>query len=115
MVIAFALVMSTAIVLALYSSTLALRFRTQQAATLMQMGGFIAVLFTPAYVPADLLQGWLHAIATVNPMSYVLAGARQGFLGGVTWAHTWPALLAISGLLLGLGSLAVRGLRRTGR
>jgi ABC-2 type transport system permease protein len=113
--LAFALVMATAIALALYSSTLALRFRTQQAAPLMQMGGFIAVLFTPAYVPADLLQGWLHAVATVNPMTYVLGGVRQAFVGGVTWAHTWPALVAISGLLLGLGWLAVRGLRRTGR
>jgi ABC-2 type transport system permease protein len=113
--IAFGLVMATAVALSLYSTTLALRFRTQQAATLMQMGGFIAVLFTPAYVPIDLLQGWLHAIATINPMTYVLGGVRQGFVGGVSWADTWPALVAISGLLLGLGALAVRGLRRTGR
>jgi ABC-type multidrug transport system permease subunit len=111
--LAFALVMATAICLALYASTLALRFRTQQAAPLMQMGGFIAVLFTPAYAPEDLLQGWLHAIATVNPMTYVLGGVRQGFLGAVTWADTWPALVAVAGSILVLGALAVRGLRRT--
>jgi ABC-2 type transport system permease protein len=31
----------------------------------------------------------------------------------VTWADTWPALLAIVGLLAALGTLALRGLART--
>jgi len=113
--LAFALVMGLATGLACYSTTLALVFRTQQAAPLMQMGGFILVLFTPAFAPEDLLAGWMHAIATINPVTYVLAGVRQGFVGDVTWADTWPALLAIGGMLLVLGSLAARGMRRTGR
>jgi ABC-2 type transport system permease protein len=114
-ILAFGLVMGMATALACFSTTLALRFRTQQAAPLMQMGGFIAVLFTPAYAPENLLAGWMHAIATVNPVTYVLEGARQGFLGSVTWHHTWPALLALAGMLAGLGWLAARGMRRTGR
>jgi ABC-type multidrug transport system permease subunit len=115
LLLAFLLVMGTATALAFYAVTLALRFRTQQAAPLMQMGSFIAVLFTPAYLPQDLLQGWLRAVSTVNPMTYVLEGARQGFVGTVTWADTWPALVAIGGMCLVLGGLAVRGMRRTGR
>lgn len=113
--LAFLLVMATATALAFYSVTLALRFRTQQAAPLMQMGGFVAVLFTTAYAPEALLQGWLHAVATVNPVTYVLEGARQGFVGSLTWGDTWPALLAITGLVSVLGALAVRGMLRTGR
>jgi ABC-2 type transport system permease protein len=113
--LAFLLVMALATCLACFSTTLALRFRTQQAAPLMQMGGFIAVLFTPAYAPEDLLAGWMHTIATINPVTYVLEGARQGFIGSVTWADTWPALLAVTGMLAVLGGLAARGMRRTGR
>ncbi|HEU4657315.1 MAG TPA: ABC transporter permease [Capillimicrobium sp.] len=109
------LVMGTASCLAFYAISLALRVRTQQAAPLMQMGSFILVLFTTAYAPEDLLQGWLRDVATINPMTYVLEGVRQGFVGDVTWADTWPALLAIAGMLLALGALAVRGMRRTGR
>lgn len=113
--LAFGLVMATAVSISLFSIVLALRFRTQAAAPLMQMGAFIAVLFTPAYAPEALLQPWLQTIARINPMTYVLDGVRQGFLGPVTWAETWPALVATTGMLAVLGSLAARGMRRTGR
>ena len=108
------LVMGLATAVAFYAVLVALRFRTQQAAPLMQTAGFIAVLFTTAYAPKPLLAGWLRAIATVNPVNFVLEGVRQGFTGSVTWADTWPALLAVGGLLVGLGGLAVRRLGRVG-
>jgi ABC-2 type transport system permease protein len=113
--LAFLLVMGLSTCLACYATTLALHFRTQQAAPLMQMGGFIAVLFTPAYAPADLLAGWMRAIAVVNPVTYVLQGVRQGFVGPVTWSGTWPALAAIAAMLVVLAALAARGMRQTGR
>jgi ABC-type multidrug transport system permease subunit len=108
------LVMGLATVLAFYSVLVALRFRTQQAAPLMQTVGFMAVLFTTAYAPKELLAGWMRAIADVNPITHVLEGVRQGFVAHVTWAETWPALVAIGGLLLALGALAVRRLERVG-
>ncbi|HEY1540227.1 MAG TPA: ABC transporter permease [Solirubrobacteraceae bacterium] len=112
--IAAILVMGLAAAMACYATLVALRFRTQQAAPLMQVGSFIAVLFTTAYAPRDLLSGWLGAIADVNPVTHVLEGARQGFVGDVTWAATWPALASIAGLVLVLGLLAVRGMGRQG-
>jgi ABC-type multidrug transport system permease subunit len=112
--IAFLLAMGLATIMAFWSIVIALRFRTQQAAPLMQVANFIAVLFTTAYAPKDLLSGWLRTIATVNPVTQVLEGARQGFVGSVTWHDTWPAVLAIVGLQLLLGSLAVRSMRRYG-
>jgi ABC-type multidrug transport system permease subunit len=112
--IAAILVMGLAAAMACYATLVALRFRTQQAAPLMQVGSFIAVLFTTAYAPRDLLSGWLGAIADVNPVTHVLEGARQGFVGDVTWAATWPALVSIAGLVLLLGLLAVRGMGRQG-
>lgn len=112
LVVALALIMGLAAAMACFSVTLALRFRTQQAAPLMQMGSFVGVLFTPAYAPKELLAGWLEAVAAFNPVSLVLAGVRQGFVGQVTWADTWPGVLAVAGLLLVFGGLASRGLRR---
>jgi ABC-2 type transport system permease protein len=108
------LVMGLATAIAFYAIMVALRFKTQQAAPLMQTIGFIAVLFTTAYAPMDLLAGWMRAIATINPVTQVLEGVRQGFVANVTWAETWPALAAVAGLLFVLGALAVRMLGRVG-
>lgn len=112
LLVAVLLVMGLAAALACFSVTLALRFRTQQAAPLMQMGSFVGVLFTPAYAPKALLAGWLAVVATLNPVTLVLAGVRQGFVGEVTWATTVQAVLAIVGMIAVFGTLAVRGLRR---
>ena len=113
-VLAAVLVMGLAAAAACYSILLALRFRTQQAAPLMQVGTFVAVLFTTAYAPRELLSDWLGTIADLNPVTHVLEGVRQGFVGDVTWATTWPALLAVAGLIAIFGALAVRGMRRQG-
>ncbi len=114
LLLAAVLVMGLAAAMACYATLVALRFRTQQAAPLMQMGSFILVLFTTSYAPRELLSGWLRAIADVNPVTHVLEGVRQGFVGDVTWAATWPALVSIAGLVLVFGALAVRSMRRQG-
>ena len=112
LLVALLLVMGLASALACFAVTLALRLRTQQAAPLMQMGSFVGVLFTPAYAPKELLAGWLEVLATLNPVTLVLTGVRQGFVGEVTWSATWPAVLALVGLVVVFGALAARGLRR---
>jgi ABC-type multidrug transport system permease subunit len=113
MALSVVLVMALAAAAACWSASVALKFRTQQASPLMQVGTFIAVLFTTSYAPMALLAPWLRAIARLNPVTYVLEGVRQGFVTHVTWADTWPALLASAGLLAGLGALALRGMART--
>ncbi len=99
---------------ACYGVLLALKFRTQAAAPLMQAGVFMAVLFTTAYAPQELLTGWLEVVAKYNPVSLVLETVRQGFVGEVTWADTWPGLLALAGIGAVLVTLAMRGLQRAG-
>jgi ABC-2 type transport system permease protein len=79
----------------------------------MQAGMMALTLTTTAYAPLALLQGWLQKVAELNPVTEVLEAARQGFVGTVTWAGTWPGLLALSGLLAILGALALREMRRT--
>jgi ABC-type multidrug transport system permease subunit len=99
-------------VTASYSVTLALKFKTQAAAPLMQAGVFMGVLFTTSYAPQSLLNGWLYYVAKYNPVTQIVEGIRQGFVGDVTWADTWPALLALAGLLSLVVFLALRGLNR---
>jgi ABC-2 type transport system permease protein len=115
LLIAYALLMGMAAAMACFATIVALRFRTQQAAPLMQMGNFIAVLFTTSYAPRELLADWLGTIADVNPVTHVLDGTRQGFVGAVTWADTWPAFVSMAGMILVLGALALRSLTRVGR
>jgi ABC-type multidrug transport system permease subunit len=111
---AYLMVAAMAAVAACWGSFLALRFKSQSAAPLMQAGMMALILTTTAYAPLALLGPWLQRIARVNPVTHVLEAARQGFVGGVSWAETWPGLLAIAGLLAILGSLALREMRRTG-
>jgi ABC-2 type transport system permease protein len=97
-----------------YGVTLALRFKTQSAAPLMQAGVFMAVLFTTSYAPQKLLTGWLQDVARYNPMTQVVDAIRQGFTGSVSWSETWPGLLALAGLAAAVMFLALRGLRHAG-
>jgi ABC-2 type transport system permease protein len=110
--IAVVLVMGMAAVAACWGSMLAFHFRTQTAAPLMQAGMFIMILFTTAYAPLDLLQSWLQTVAEINPVTQVIEGVRQGFVGDVSWSDTWPAFLVVAGLVSLFGGLALRELRR---
>ncbi len=111
--LALLIVMGTAIVAATWGTSLAMRFKTQSAAPLMQAGMFVAVLLTTAYAPLELLQGWLQSIARINPVTQVVEAARQGFIGeDVSWAGTWPGLLALAGLATLFTWMALRAMRR---
>jgi ABC-2 type transport system permease protein len=112
LVIAIVLVMGMAAVAACWGSMLALHYRSQTAAPLMQAGMFLLILTTTAYAPLALLQGWLATVARLNPATQVIEGVRQGFVGGVTWSDTWPAFLVVAALIALLGSLALHELRR---
>jgi ABC-2 type transport system permease protein len=113
LVVCYLMVAATAAAAACWGSMLALRYKSQSAAPLMQAGMMALVLLTPAYAPLALLQPWLETVAEINPLTDVLEAARQGFVGSVTWADTWPGLVAIAGLLAVLGALALREMRRT--
>jgi len=101
----------------LWGVFMAVTFRTQQAGPLMQQGVFLAVFLSTAYTPQGLLRGWLEGAARYNPVTYVLELARQGTVTGIepSLAHTWPGVVALLGLGLGLSLLVRSGLARMGR
>jgi ABC-2 type transport system permease protein len=113
LVIALFVVMGMGTVAACWGTTLALKYRSQSAAPLMQAGMLLVILTTTAYAPLGLLTGWLQTVAKYNPVTQILEAARQGFIGSVTWSDTWPGLLCLAGLLALLSALALRGMRRT--
>jgi ABC-2 type transport system permease protein len=114
LLLAIALACMFASLAAAWSMILAMRFRTQAAAPLMQASGFIAVLFTTSYAPEELLSGWFGEIAHWNPVTQIVEAVRQGFVANVTWSETWPALLVIAVLGAVLVAAALRGLLRMG-
>ncbi len=113
LLVAFLAVMAMGTVAALYGCALALKFRTQSAAPLMQAGMFVLVLMTTSYAPKNLLQPWLQTVSEINPLTQVLEMARQGFVTGeVTWADTWPGLVALAAMIAIFAAFALRGMRR---
>jgi ABC-2 type transport system permease protein len=97
----------------LWATGVAMRLRTMQAGPVMQLPVFLVLFFAPVYVPLDLLEGWIHAVATVNPATAFLEAGR-GFVSGE------PTRVATAfGLATGLGALltlwALRGLRSAER
>jgi len=94
----------------LWSAGVAMRLRTQQAFPVMQMPVFILLFFAPVYVPLNLLQGWLHAVAKINPITPLLEEGR-GLISGEP-DKTLRAFAILAGLLLIFVVWATRGLRR---
>jgi len=113
LLLAYLMVAAMAAVAACWGSALALRFKSQSAAPLMQAGMMAAIFTTAAYAPLALLQPWMRTVAEANPVTRVVDAARQGFLGAVTWAETWPAILVLAGLIALLVAWSLREMRRT--
>jgi ABC-2 type transport system permease protein len=105
---ALALLLSLAAVL--WAAGVAMRLRTMQAGPVMQMPVFLILFFAPVYVPLALLQGWIHAVATVNPITRVLEAGRGLIAGSPT--EVAVAFAVAIGLAAALSLWAVRGLRR---
>jgi ABC-type multidrug transport system permease subunit len=94
----------------LFAAGIAFRFRSIQAGPLMQTPVFLILFLAPVYVPLPLLTGWIHAVASVNPLTAVLDGARTLLAGtgsGIALAFVVAAALAVV-----LAQFAIRGLRQ---
>jgi ABC-2 type transport system permease protein len=65
----------------LWASGVAMRIRSIQGGPLMQLPIFLILFLAPVYVPLSLLSGWIHAVASVNPVTALLEAGR-GFISG---------------------------------
>jgi ABC-2 type transport system permease protein len=91
----------------LWACGVAMRLRTEQAGSLIQMPVFLILFLAPVYVPVELLNGWVHAVAKVNPATPVLEAGRSLLAGS-------PEKVALS-LAIMAGGIAVMAVwARTG-
>jgi ABC-type multidrug transport system permease subunit len=65
----------------LWACGIAMRFRSMQAGPIMQTPVFLVLFLAPVYVPLSLLRGWIHAVATVNPVTRLLEACRSLLAG----------------------------------
>jgi ABC-2 type transport system permease protein len=94
----------------LFAGGVAFRTRTIQAGPAMQMPVFIVLFLAPVFVPLDLVGGWVHSVAKVNPFTAIIEGGRDLISG-----QSFSALLAYGiavALPIAFSVWAVRGLRR---
>jgi ABC-2 type transport system permease protein len=94
----------------LWACGVAMRFRTMQAGPIMQMPVFLFLFFAPVYVPLALLNGWIEAVATLNPLTYVLEAVRSMLAGDEV--HVLSAFAIAAGLVLLFAFWSLRGLRK---
>jgi len=94
------------LVAALWACGVAMFLRTEQAGALIQMPVFVVLFLAPVYVPLNLLSGWIHTVARINPATAALEAAR-GLLAGS------PVKVALAfGLLAGGAAVTAVWARR---
>jgi ABC-2 type transport system permease protein len=96
-----------------WAGGVAFRFRTIQAGPLMQTPVFLILFLAPVYVPLQLLKGWIHDVASVNPATAFLDAGR-GLISGVQ-DHTGLAFVCAVGLILLFAVWLLSGLRAAER
>ena len=79
----------------------------------MQIPIFVGLFLAPVYVPLSLLTGWIHSVASYNPVTALLTAGR-GFISGepAKSALAFACGLALAALM---AVYALRGLRRAER
>jgi ABC-2 type transport system permease protein len=109
----YALALCLSICGTLWAAGVMFRARDPQLGPAMQIPMFIAIFLAPVYVPLALLEGWLHAVATVNPVTYIMQSARDLLAGHPH--DTGIAVYAVVGLLAVLLAWALTGVRSAER
>jgi ABC-2 type transport system permease protein len=94
----------------LWASGVAMRFQSVQAGPIMQTPVFLILFFAPVYVPLNLLRGWIHAVATANPVTRLLEASRSLLAGSPT--EIGIAFGVAFGLIALFSLWALGGLRR---
>jgi ABC-type multidrug transport system permease subunit len=89
---------------ALWACGVAFFLRTEQAGSLIQMPVFVILFLAPVFVPVNLLSGWIHAVAQVNPVTAMLEAGRGLLAGSPVKVGLAFGLLAASVALLAVFS-----------
>lgn len=94
----------------MWAAGVAMRVRSIQGGPLMQFPVFLILFLAPVYVPLELLSGWIHAVASVNPVTALLESGRGFVSGDPTLVAAAFAIAAVLPVLFALWARG--GLRR---
>ena len=94
----------------MWAAGVAMRVRSIQGGPLMQFPTFLVLFLAPVYVPLSLLSGWIHAVASINPITALLEAGRGFISGDATQVALAFALAVVLPVLFGLWARG--GLRR---
>jgi ABC-2 type transport system permease protein len=116
LLLAYLLLGLVTIGLSAFSYALALKLRSIRAVSpLIQLLSQNLLLLSGVLLPIALAPRWLRVIAAWNPLTYVVAGSRALFSGGIAATSVWQALavsVALAALTVTWASRAfARGLR----
>jgi ABC-2 type transport system permease protein len=96
---------------------LAFIFKDMRGAAIMQLSIFLVMFLSSAQVPLNVMDGWLHTVARINPATNILRLARVGLVNESNVDHlslnaVWGGLVAV--VVMGALSLgfALRQLRK---
>nr|AAZ23085.1 possible ABC transporter permease [Streptomyces fradiae] len=110
-----ALSLSTVVIWSLIWIFIALATWLRKVEVLSSIGFFVnfpLMFASSAFVPVDVLPGWLAAVATVNPVSHAVEASRSLALGEQAGSEVTAALCGALGLLVTMTVLAARAVRR---
>lgn len=99
----------------LFATGVATRLRTMQAGPAMQMPVMLILFLAPAYVPFDLLQGWIKVAARYNPITPIVELARDLLAGGPAFHLVGFASVAVLAAVFAVWALTgMRSAERAG-
>ncbi|WP_049923691.1 ABC transporter permease [Halopiger djelfimassiliensis] len=111
-----------------FSNIVALVTHDQEATTMIATLLTFPLLFiSSAFVPLEVLPGWIQSVAVINPITYGVDGIRAFMLGQdvltvadvTTFSSLWntviPAVTVLIGFNVVLGGIAVRLLNRASK
>lgn len=98
------------VVATLFGVGLCMRTQSMQSVPFLQIPVFTILFMAPVYVPLDLLDGWIAAVAPYNPATAFLEAGR-GFISGEP-DGVLVAFAAVAAMVALLGFYALRGLRK---
>jgi ABC-2 type transport system permease protein len=73
---------------------------------------FALLFVSSAFFPRELMEGWYAALAGLNPVSWMVEGARELVISGFSWSATAQALGVAAGIAVVTVTLASLALRR---
>jgi ABC-2 type transport system permease protein len=92
--VALMLVLGAAV--ALFGIAVAVRTASSSTTGLVTLAFFGLSFFTGVFAPVEELSGWMRAIATVNPLTYVIDTARQVEAGTAPTAGPLAAVVLVA-------------------